>query len=398
VVKLRSRVPTLDGVSGPARSDRRTTALVARLRAGDVAVLDQVDLDGQTAEALVDARVAVVLNRSAMISGRVPSRGAQVLADARIPMVDLVRATGGRELASVVPDGRRVRVLGGSVLVDDEVVAEGRELTGDEVASQLDAARLGMAAQLQTLTHDSAEFIRREEGLLLHGEGVPRLRTRLKGKPVVVVGHGPDGAAELRAMRRYLREMKPVVVTTAEGLDVVRAAGLRADVVVLDGRMEELPSAKELRAVGDVVVTEPPGVSRVQASDRFDRIGVRALTLQTSAAPGDAALLLTDASGAAPIVGVGLRGSIDELLDGSRDGLGSAYVARLKAGPRLVDATAVPLLYSGQLRARHAYLVVLIGLLAVALAVATTDVGHQWAVDLGQQLQQLVDDLRGRVS
>lgn len=397
-MKLRSRVPTLDGVSGPARSDRRTATLVARLRAGDVAVLDQVDLDGQTAESLVDARVAVVLNRSAMISGRIPSRGAQVLADAGIPMVDLVRATGDRELASVVPDGRRVRVLGGSVLVGDEVVAEGRELTGDEVATQLDAARLGMAAQLQTLTHDSAEFIRREEGLLLHGEGVPRLRTRLKGRPVVVVGHGPDCAAELRAMRRYLREMKPVVVTTAEGLEVVRAAGLRADVVVLDGRVDDLPSAKELRAVGDVVVTEPPGVSRAQGSERFDRIGVRGLTLQTSAAPGDAALLLTDASGAAPIVGVGLRGSIDELLDGSRDGLGSAYVARLKAGPRLVDATAVPLLYSGQLRARHAYLVLLIGLVAVALAVATTDVGHQWAVDLGQQLQQLVDDLRGRVS
>ena len=67
-MKLRSRVPTLEGVSGPARSDRRTTVLVGRLREGDVAVLDQVDLDGQTAEALVDARVAVVLNRSAMIS------------------------------------------------------------------------------------------------------------------------------------------------------------------------------------------------------------------------------------------------------------------------------------------------------------------------------------------
>jgi len=58
----------------------------------------------------------------------------------------------------------------------------------------------------------------------------------------------------------------------------------------------------------------------------------------------------------------------------------------------------VPLLYSGQLRARHAYLVLLIGLVAVAAAVATTDVGHQWAVDLGRQLQQLVDSLRGRVS
>jgi uncharacterized membrane-anchored protein len=398
VVKLRSRVPVLDGVSGTARADRRTAALLGRLREGDVAVLDQVDLDGPTAEALADARVAVVLNRSAMISGRIPSKGAQVLAEAGIPMVDLVQATGGRELASVVPDGKRIRVLGGSVLVGDEVVAEGRELTGDEVATQLDAARLGLVAQLQTLTHDSAEFIRREQGLVLHGEGVPRLRTKLTGRPVVVVGHGPDGAAELRAMRRYLREMKPVVVTTAEGLEVVRNAGLSAGIVVLDGRVEDLPAAKLLRSARDVVVTEPLGTSRSHGSERFDRIGVRAITLQTSAAPADAALLLADAAGAAPIVGAGLRGTIDELLDGSREGLGSAYVARLKAGPRLVDATAVPLLYSGQLRARHAYLLLLVGLLAVAAAIATTDVGHQWAVDLGQQLQQLVSDLRGQLS
>ena len=37
-------------------------ALLPRLRRGDVAVLDQVDLDGPTAQALVDAGVAAVVN------------------------------------------------------------------------------------------------------------------------------------------------------------------------------------------------------------------------------------------------------------------------------------------------------------------------------------------------
>jgi uncharacterized membrane-anchored protein len=81
---------------------------------------------------------------------------------------------------------------------------------------------------------------------------------------------------------------------------------------------------------------------------------------------------------------------VEEFLDGSRDGLGSGYVTRLKVGPRLVDATAVPMLYSGQLRARHAYLVLLIGLIAVAAAIATTDIGHQWALDLRDQLDQFL--------
>jgi len=396
VVKLRTRLQADAGVAGTARTDRRTAALLSRIGRGDIAVLDQVDLDGPTAEALVEAGVAAVVNRAQMISGRFPNRGPQLLLDAGIPMVDQADGTGGRDLLSAVADGRRVVLRGGTLLAGDQVLAEGRALTRDDVAHQLADAESGLTSQLHTLTHNSAEFLRREEALILHGEGVPRVRTRLRGRPVVVVGHGPDDAAELRRLRRYLREVRPVVIATGDGLAVTRAAGLSPDVVVLDGRTEDLPGAKSLRACRDVVITEARGGPRSGAgSDRFERIGVRAIAMQTTATPADAALLLADGSGAAPIIGVGLRGTVEEFLDGTRDGLGSGYVTRLRVGPRLVDATAVPMLYSGQLRARHAYLVLLIGLIAVAAAIATTDVGHQWVLDLRDQLDQF---LGGRLS
>ena len=396
MVKLRTRLQADAGVAGTARTDRRTAALLSRIGRGDIAVLDQVDLDGPTAEALVEAGVAAVVNRAQMISGRFPNRGPQLLLDAGIPMVDQADGTGGRDLLSAVADGRRVVLRGGTLLAGDQVLAEGRALTRDDVAHQLADAESGLTSQLHTLTHNSAEFLRREEALILHGEGVPRVRTRLRGRPVVVVGQGPDDAPELRRLRRYLREVRPVVIATGDGLAVTRAAGLSPDVVVLDGRTEDLPGAKSLRACRDVVITEARGGPRSGAgSDRFERIGVRAIAMQTTATPADAALLLADASGAAPIIGVGLRGTVEEFLDGTRDGLGSGYVTRLRVGPRLVDATAVPMLYSGQLRARHAYLVLLIGLIAVAAAIATTDAGHQWVLDLRDQLDQF---LGGRLS
>ena len=397
MVKLRTRQQADSGLAGTARTDRRTAALLARLRPGDIAVLDQVDLDGPTAESLVEAGVAAVVNRAAMISGRFPNRGPQVLLDARIPMVDQAGGVDGRDLLAAVADGRRIVLREGTVLVGDQVVAQGRELTAEDVEQQLAAAEAGMVTQLQTIAHNSAEFVRRDEALVLHGEGVPRLRTRLRGRAVVVVAQGPDDLAELRRIRRYLREVKPVVITTGEGLAVTQRAGLDPDVVVLDSRAEELPSAKLLRSCRDVVVTEPPGGLRARGagSERFDRIGVRAVALRTSATTADAALLMADALGATPVVGVGLRGTLEEFLDGSREGLGSGYVTRLKVGPRLVDASAVPMLYSGQLRARHAYLVLLIGLLVVGVALAATDVGHQWMLDVRDQLDQL---LGGRLS
>jgi uncharacterized membrane-anchored protein len=360
-------------------------------------VLDQIDLDGPTADALVEARVAAVVNRAPMISGRFPNRGPQRLLDAGIRMVDQATGSDGREVFSTVNDGRRVILRGGSLTVGDRVVAQGRELSADEVTRQLAEAQTGLSTQLSTLTHNSVEFLRREEALVLHGEGVPRVRTRLKGRPVVVVGHGPDDVAELRRLRRYLREVRPVVVTTGDGLALTLAAGLRPDIVVLDSRVEDLPPAKDLRLCRDVIVTEAAGGVRTggAGSERFDRIGIRAVPMQTSASTVDAALLLADAGGAMPVIGVGLRATVEEFLDGTREGLGSGYVTRLKVGPRLVDATAVPMLYSGQLRARHAYLVLLIGLIVVAAAIATTDVGHQWALDLRDHLDTL---LGGRLS
>jgi uncharacterized membrane-anchored protein len=392
VVKLRTRPQTDAGLAGTARTDRRTTHLLPRLRPGDIAVLDQVDLDSPTAEALVEAGVVAVVNRAPMISGRFPNRGPQLLVDAGVHMVDRAAGVGGRDLFAAVSDGRRLVLRGGALMAGDQVVAEGAALTADEVVRQLADAESGLSTQLQMLTHNSVEFLRREEALVLHGVGVPPLRTRLKGRPVVVVGQGPDDAAELRRIRRYLREVKPVVIATGEGLDVARAAGLSPDIVVLDSRVDDLPVAKQLRTCRDVVVTEPAGALRSggASSERFDRIGVRAVSMQTTATTADAALLLADAGGATPIIGVGLRATVEEFLDGGRDGLGSGYLTRLKVGPRLVDATAVPMLYSGQFRARHAYLVLLVGLIVVAAALATTDVGHQWMLDLRDQLDQLL--------
>jgi uncharacterized membrane-anchored protein len=400
-MKLRTRPQTeAAGIVGTARTDRsrphgrRTTELLPRLGSGDIAVLDHLDIDGPTAEALVDAGVVAVLNRSAMISGRFPNRGPQILLDAGVVLVDQLTSTSARGLPEAIPDGSRIQLTAdGSVLLEGNSVAQGRILGADDIDAQLTAARAGLATQLTTLTHTSAEFLRREEALLLHGDGVPRLRTRIDGRPVVVIAHGPDDAAELRLLRRYLREVHPVVIAVAEGgVEVALAAGLRPDVIVLDSRAEDLPSARALRGARDVVVTEAPGGVRAggAASERFDRVGVRRVSMQTTAAPADAALLLADARGSGPIIGVGVRGTLEEFLDGSRDGLGSGYMTRLKVGSRLVDARAVPMLYSGQLRARHAYLVLLIGLVAVAAAIASTQIGHQWALDLRDQLHDLL--------
>ena len=60
--QARGREMHQPGVVGVARLDRRTKKVTKRLRPGDVAVIDHVDLDRVAAEALVAARIAAVVN------------------------------------------------------------------------------------------------------------------------------------------------------------------------------------------------------------------------------------------------------------------------------------------------------------------------------------------------
>ena len=65
--------PELPGLAGTARVDRRTESLLRRIKAGEIAVLDQVDLDRATADALVAAQVAAVVNAARNPPTRIPS-------------------------------------------------------------------------------------------------------------------------------------------------------------------------------------------------------------------------------------------------------------------------------------------------------------------------------------
>ena len=123
-VRTKNRV-VLPGVTGTARVERRTAVLLPRLRPGDIAVLDHLDMDRATAQALVDAGVAAVVNASPMISGRYPNLGPEVLT--RTPascVLDRVEGIGAIE------DGAAVRVHDEVVYVGETPVAMGREVDG----------------------------------------------------------------------------------------------------------------------------------------------------------------------------------------------------------------------------------------------------------------------------
>lgn len=359
VLPRRSRTE-LPGLSGVARVDSRTEDLLRRLKAGEIAVLDQVDLDRATADALVAAKVAAVVNASPSISGRFPNLGPEVLVDHGITLVDGV----GPDALHAIKDGSRIRLHEGAVYAGRLQLAQGVAQNVDSVADSLVEAKSGLAHQLEAFAANTIEFMRQERALLLDGAGVPPVDVELSRRQVLVVAAGYDHAGQLRRLRRYIREYRPVLIGVGAGADALIAAGHKPNLIVGDpGQVssEALTSGAEL-VVPAFADGHAPGLHRAQD------LGIRAVTFPSSANPEDLALLLAAHHGASLVVTVGLTATMAEFLDRGRSGSNaSTFLTRLQLGGLLVDGRVIATLY----RSHISLGAILLLVLAVAVAVGT---------------------------
>jgi len=373
-VLRRARVSGLPGITGVARVDRRTHGLARRARPGDIAIIDHLDIDRGAAEALVASGVAVVVNLAPSISGRYPNQGPGVLVDAGIVLIDQVDS----DAFTQVGDGDLVRVDGDGLYVGERLVASGVLQTRESIEESLEASKGGMADQLEAFSVNAVEHLRREQALLLDGEGVPDVETSFEGRPVLVVSKAFDYRAEIAGLRTYIRENSPILVGVDAGADALLEAGYRPTLVVT-GLTDISDSA--LRC-GAEIVAHAGTDGRVSGVDRIERLGVTHVTFATAGTAEDAAILLAHVHHAALIVVAGSHTSLVEFLDRGRSGMASSFLTRAAVGPSVVDAKAVARLYRNRVSGWLVLALVVLGLAAVVAALATTPIGQEWWDDL----------------
>ena len=376
----------LSGAVGVARLDRRTKDLTKRLRPGDVAIIDHVDIDRVSADALVGCKVSAVVNAAPSTSGRYPNLGPEILLAAGIPLVDDV----GSEVFAAVREGDRVRVEGGTVYLDDRVVAKGIEQDAISIDAAMAEARAGLHTQLEAFAANTMEYLLKERALLLDGVGVPEVRTDFAGRHALVVVRGYDYREDLAALRPYIREYRPLLVGVDGGADALIECGYRPDVIV--GDMDSV-SDGALRCGAEVVVHayadgRAPGLQRVQD------LGVDAVVFPAAGTSEDVALLLADEKGAQLIVAVGTHATLVEFLDKGRQGMSSTFLTRLRVGGKLVDAKGVSRLYRSRISTWQLLFLVLATLIAMAAAVAVSSAGQAYGALIGDQVHDLLFWLR----
>ncbi|WP_330231781.1 putative cytokinetic ring protein SteA [Nocardia sp. NBC_00508] len=380
---LSRNTETLPGLIGTARVDRNTRRLLGRIGPGDVVVLDEMDLDRMTADRLVEARVAAVINTSPSISGRYPNLGPEALAANGILLLDTVSS----DAFSKIKDGVRVRIDEGVVYADKlikkepEVLVEGIELTESAIAERMVEARNGLADHLEAFAGNTIEFIRTESALLIDGFGVPELQLVMKQRHVVVVADGPDHAEDLQRLKPFIKEYVPILIGVGRGADTLRRRGYRPDVIV--GDPDEITSAT--MKCGAEVILPADTDGHAKGLERIQDLGIGATTFPSSGSAADLALLLADHHGAALIVVAGAAASLDDFFDRGRRGSAPAtFLTRLKVGTKLMDAKGVATLYRNRVSGIAVALVVLAALVAVIVVLLASNRGADvmdWAVD-----------------
>jgi uncharacterized membrane-anchored protein len=349
-------------LAGPVRMDKRTKRLIRRLRHGDVAVIDHLDIDRVAAETLVERHPVAVVNAAQSISGRYPNAGPTVLAEAGVPLLD---AAGPAVFE--LREGEEVRVDADGVVWRDGIeVARGEWLRPEDIRKRVDAAKDNLASALEDFTLNTLSYVRRDRDLLLEGLELPTLKTRLRDRHALVVVRGHDYKKDLSILRGYIQEFRPALIGVDGGADALLEAGLKPDMIL--GDMDSVTN-EALTCGAEIVVHAYPD-GRAPGKERVEALGITPLILPGAGTSEDMAMLLAYESDCDLIVAVGSHASMVEFLDKGRPGMASTFLVRLKVGAKLVDAKGVNRLYrQGVRRSDLGFLVVaaLVAMLVVSL-------------------------------
>jgi len=350
--------------TGTARLDRKTKHLVRRLGPDDVAIIDHADLDRVSAEELVESGVRVVVNVADSQTGRFPNPGPLLLVRGGVRLIDAP----GAPLFEKVSDGDLLTIRGASIFSNGTRLAAGRTLEAEDLAGALAEQRSRVTVALEEFADNTMRYLREEGRLLAEGIDFPTLDTRFRDRHALVVARGPGHKRDLRIVRPYVREFKPVLIGVDGGADALCEAGLEPDVIV--GDMDSV-SDEALRCGAEILVHAYPD-GTTPAAARLDSLRIPYHVVPATGVSEDVALLLAHEKGAVLIVAVGTHFNLIEFLERDRAGMSSTFLARLRVGEILVDAKGVSRLVSRQVGMLPFIALAVTGLGAIVAAVAAS--------------------------
>ncbi len=356
-----SRTPS---IAGRAKLGRRTKDLVKRLGPGDIAIIDHADLDRIAAEDLAASGVEAVINVAESSTDRYPNPGPLVLARAGVTLIDVPAAPLFEELA----DGDALVVEGGDVRANGTVLATGQVIDLETATELIERQRERINEALADFAMNTIEHVREEGELLVGRIELPPVRTHFRDRHALIVVRGTTYRRDLRTLRAYIEDTRPVLVGVDGGSDAILEEGFTPDMIL--GDMDSASDAA--LTCGAEVVVHAYADGHAPGRERLEALGLDPVVAPAIGTSQDVAMLLAHENGAELIVSVGAHFNLTEFLDKNRAGMSSTFLTRLRIGETLIDAKGVSRLYNPGVRGWHMWAFLAVSLALIVIVVLSS--------------------------
>ena len=328
--------------------DRKTKHLLRRIRPNQIALIHHTDLDELASIGLIDKKVKAIVNFSSSFSCRYPTNGLKKILEAKIPVFDVIDK---KELFSNLPDMGMIEIdFNGNQanlkLEQREVSFHVEKWTIEKWERMYIQSKGNLEHELGRFIDNTLEYAMKEKDFVLKTAKMPKLKTVMKGRHVVVVVRGTHYREDLLAIQSYIEDIKPVLIGVDGGADALLEYGLQPDLII--GDMDSV-SDEALRSGAEILVHAyidglAPGFERVE------QLGLHANIIPSKGTSEDVAMLLAYEEQAEIIVALGTHSHMVDFLEKGRKGMASTMLVRMKVGTKLVDAKGVNKLYHPQVK------------------------------------------------
>lgn len=378
-MSLFSRTSDLPGLVAPTRDCSEKGKGFSKLSAGDIAIIDVADINRALAQELIDARVSAVINTEKFSTGGIPNFGPQLLLDAGIRLVESVDAGVWKNLKN----GKKGRLTDdGGLYYGETLAASGTVLNAAMAEENFAEAQQSLVDHMEAFFGNTIQFIHSEAPLLIDGLGVPDVGTDLRDRKVLVVSPGADHRNQIKQLRNFMREYEPAIIAVDAAADTLVELGYTPEFIV--GNPAGIGS-NALRSGAKVVLPADPD-GHVAGLERIQDLGIGAMTFPAAVdSATDLALLLAEYHGAEMVVNCGAPLDLDSIFADAESSSPASLLARMKVGPKLVDARSIINLYTVRTSGSLGWLWAVLGLLVfvgVVIAIAGSSGDGSFAENL----------------
>lgn len=320
-------------IKGIACKDRLTKVLIQRIGKDHIPILKHKAIDLVAAQDLKYKNVKAVINSECSIDKSRNLDGVKYLIENNIKIFDIV----DESFFEMVHEGDHIKIRNNCVFVNNIFYTYCQEIKPSDMEISITGMITDEQERKRQFVINTMNYMKSELEYFITPKSLPDLSTNIRNREVLIISRGRYYREDLKSIKRFIINKKPVIISVDGGADAITDAGLKSNIII--GDMDSVSDSSLLNCDEIIVHSysngHAPGLNRIKSK------GLDYKLISIKGTSEDAALFMAQLKGASTIYLIGGHNCLDEFLEKGRQGMGSTVLLRLLASPQVIDLKGI---------------------------------------------------------